>query len=105
MNLINKPIGGYPELGLNKFTGYHDEALHLNTGRNCLEYILRANEYKKIYLPFYICEAIFEPVNKLDIKFDYYHIDEKLDPVLTSAFNDDEVFFICKLFRCKEEDR
>jgi hypothetical protein len=102
MNLINKPIGGYPELELNKSTGYHSEALHLNTGRNCLEYILRANEYKKIYLPFYICEVIFEPVNKLDIKFEYYHIDENLDPVLTSAINDNEVFLYVNYFGVKK---
>ena len=103
MNLINKPIGGYPELGLNKFTGYHNEALHLNTGRNCLEYILRANNYKKIYLPFYICDVIFEPINKLDIKFDYYHIDENLDPVLTSTINDDEVFLYVNYFGVKRK--
>jgi hypothetical protein len=102
MNLINRPIGGYTELGLNKSSGYHSEALHLNTGRNCLEYILRANEYKKIYLPFYICEVIFEPVNKLDIKFDYYHIDENLDPVLTSTFKDDEVFLYVNYFGVKK---
>ena len=103
MNPINKPIGGYPELELNKFSDYHSEALHLNTGRNCLEYILRANEYKKIYLPFYICEVIFEPVNKLDIKFDYYHIDENLDPVLTSTLNDDEVFLYVNYFGVKRK--
>ena len=103
MNLINKPMGGYPELGLNEFTGYHNETLHLNTGMNCLEYILRANEYKKIYLPFYICDAIFEPVNKLNIKFNYYHIDDNLDPILTSALNDDEVILYVNYFGVKKK--
>ncbi|MDR3666958.1 MAG: hypothetical protein P4L35_08960 [Ignavibacteriaceae bacterium] len=102
MNLINRPIGGYPELGLNKFTGHHKNALHLNTGRNCLEYILRANSHSKIYLPFYICESIFEPINKLDIKFDYYHIDENLDPVFTNGFNDDEVVLYVNYFGVKK---
>jgi hypothetical protein len=103
MSLINKPIGGYPELGLNKFTGYHKDALHLNTGRNCLEYILRANHYNKIYLPFYICESIFEPIKKLDVKFDYYHIDENLDPVLTSTLNEDEVILYVNYFGAKKK--
>jgi hypothetical protein len=103
MNLTNKPIGGYPEIGLNKSTGYHSEALHLNTGRNCLEYILRANKYKKIYLPFYICEVILEPVNKLDIKFDYYHIDENLNPIFTSNLNDNEVFLYVNYFGVKRK--
>jgi len=103
MNVINRPIGGFSELGLNKFTEFHSEAIHLNTGRNCLEYILRANEYKKIYLPFYICEVIFEPINKLDIKFDYYHIDENLDPVFSSTLNDDEVFLYVNYFGVKKK--
>jgi hypothetical protein len=103
MNLINKPIGGYPELGLNDFNGYHSEALHLNTGRNCLEYILRANGYKKIYLPFYICEVIFEPINKLDVEFDYYHIDGNLDPVFASTLKGDEVLLYVNYFGVKKK--
>jgi hypothetical protein len=103
MNLINKPIGGYPELGLNNFNGYHNEALHLNTGRNCLEYILRANGYKKIYLPFYICEVILEPINKLDIEFDYYQIDANLDPVFASTLKEDEVLLYVNYFGVKKK--
>ncbi len=103
MSLTNKPIGGYTELGLNKFTGYHNKALHLNTGRNCLEYILHANKYRKIYLPFYICEVIFEPINKLDVKFDYYNIDENLDPIFTSDLNDDDAFLYVNYFGIKKK--
>ena len=103
MYLINKQIGGYAELELNKFNEYHSEALHLNTGRNCLEYILRANEYKKIYLPYYICEVVFEPVNKLDIKFDYYNIDENLNPIFDSSLKDDEGFLYVNYFGIKRK--
>jgi hypothetical protein len=103
MDLKNKRIGRYPELELNKFGGYHNKALHLNTGRNCLEYILRANEYKKIYLPYYICETIFEPINKLDIKFDYYQIDENLDPVFNFNLNDNEAFIYVNFFGVKRK--
>jgi hypothetical protein len=103
MKLKNESIGRYPGLDLNKFGGYHCEAIHLNTGRNCLEYILRASEYKKIYLPFYICETIFEPINKLDIKFDYYQIDENLDPVFNFTFNDDEAFLYVNYFGVKRK--
>ena len=68
-------IGGYFSLELPKCEEYHKDAIRLNTGRNCLEYILRARGYKKIYVPYYICEAVMEPINKLDIPYELYHID------------------------------
>ena len=54
---------------------YHKGALRLNTGRNCLEYILRSRKYKKVYVPYYTCEAVMEPINKLGIPYEFYHIE------------------------------
>ena len=54
---------------------YHTDAIRLNTGRNCLEYILRVRGYKKVYVPYYTCEAVMEPINKLGIPYEFYHID------------------------------
>ena len=54
---------------------YQKDAIRLNTGRNCLEYILRARGFKKVYVPYYTCEAVMEPINKLDIPYEFYHID------------------------------
>ena len=68
-------IGGYFSLELPLREEYHKNALRLNTGRNCLEYILRASGYKKVYVPYYTCEAVMEPINKLDIPYEFYHID------------------------------
>lgn len=68
-------IGGYFSLELPQREEYHKDALHLNTGRNCLEYILRVRGYKKVYVPYYTCEAVMEPVNKLGIPYEFYHID------------------------------
>ena len=72
-------IGGYFSLELPLREEYHKDAIRLNTGRNCLEYILRARGYKKVYVPYYTCEAVMEPINKLDIPYEYYHIDIYLE--------------------------
>lgn len=69
-----KPIGGYFSLELPQHEEYHKEAIRLNTGRNCLEYILRAYNYSKVYLPYYTCEVVLEPLRKLSISYDFYHI-------------------------------
>lgn len=71
---LNEPIGGFFELELPRHTEYHKDAIKLNTGRNCLEYILRSRKYSKVYIPYYTCDAILEPFYKLNIKYDFYHI-------------------------------
>lgn len=73
-------IGGYFELELNNFGEYHKDAISLNTARNALEYILIANKYKNIYIPYYTCEVILEPINKLNIEYEYYRIDKNFLP-------------------------
>lgn len=68
-------IGGYFSLELPQREEYHKHAIRLNTGRNCLECILRVRGYKKVYVPYYTCEAVMEPINKLGILYEFYHID------------------------------
>lgn len=68
-------IGGYFSLELPLREEYHKNAIRLNTGRNCLEYILRARGYKKVYVPYYTCEVILEPFKKLGIPYEFYHTD------------------------------
>ena len=58
---------------------YHKNAIKLNTGRNCLEYILRCRQYKKVYIPYYTCEVILEPIQKLNIAYEFYHINLSLE--------------------------
>lgn len=68
-------IGGYFSLELPQREEYHKHAIRLNTGRNCMEYIMRVRGYKKVYVPYYTCEAVMEPINKLGIPYKFYHID------------------------------
>lgn len=70
-----QPIGGYFSLEIPKGEEYHKDAIRLNTGRNCLEYILMARGYKKVYIPYYTCEVVLEPFKKLGIPYEFYHID------------------------------
>ena len=74
-----KPIGGYFSLELPLHEEYHRDAIRLNTGRNCLEYILRARQYKKVYIPYYTCDVVLEPFKKLGIPFEYYHVNIHLE--------------------------
>lgn len=70
------PIGGYFELELPHFPEIHSEAIALNSGRFCLEYILRCRNYKKVYVPYFTCDSAIEPIVKLGILYEFYHIDK-----------------------------
>ena len=74
-------IGGYFELELRKGEPYHKNALRLNTARNCFEYILRARKYTKVYIPYYTCEVMLEPLKKCNVDYVFYHINEQLEPI------------------------
>jgi len=77
-----KTIGGYIPLELSKGEGYYPDLIALNTGRNALEYVLRIRKYTTIYLPYYTCEVLLEPLRKLNVHYHFYHIDEDLDPII-----------------------
>ena len=74
-------VGGYFELELRKGEHYHKNALRLNTARNCFEYILRSRKYTKVYIPYYTCEVMLEPLKKCNVDYVFYHINEQLEPI------------------------
>ena len=73
---MKESIGGYFSLELPQHEEFHKDAIHLNTGRNCLEYILKTRKYKCVHIPYYTCEVILEPFTKLGIDYKFYHINK-----------------------------
>jgi len=93
------PIGGYFELELNKGEEFHKNAIRLNTGRNAFEYILRAKGYKKVYLPYYTCDVMLEPIRKLNIDCQFYNIDRQFRPIFDfSNIENNDVFVYTNYF-------
>lgn len=97
------PIGGYFELELPKGTCYHKDAIALNTGRNCLEYILRVHGYYHVYLPYYTCDVILEPFKKLGIKYSFYRIDLNLELVDEIVLGEGEALLVTNYYGLKQE--
>ena len=71
-----KAIGGYFELELPCNQEIHSKAIALNSGRFCLEYLLRCCKYNKVYVPYFTCDTAVEPIIKLGIPYEFYHIDK-----------------------------
>lgn len=76
-----RTIGGYFELAdYEEGVFPHQNGILLNTGRNALEYILRSlDEVKRVYLPYYTCEVVLEPLKKLHIPWEFYHINTNFE--------------------------
>lgn len=98
---MTKAIGGYYELELQRGEHYHN-ALRLNTARNCLEYILRARDYKSVWIPYYTCSVIYEPLDKCGITYKQYHINEYLEPTELPELQDNEAFLYTNYFGLKQ---
>lgn len=97
-----EPIGGYFELELSKGGHYHKDAIKLNTARNCFEYVLRVRHYSKVYIPYYTCEVILEPLKKLGINYEFYHINELMEPVSFPELSGVEAFLYTNYFGLKQ---
>lgn len=94
-------IGGYFSLEINEGAELHHGALRLNAGRYALEYVLKARHYRKIYLPFYVCNSILQPIKRLGVEYEFYHINEHLEPAIELNPKDDEVVLYINYFGLK----
>ena len=77
-----KAIGGYFELAdVDCENGRMPvEGIALNTCRNALEYIiLQLTDVKRVFIPYFTCEAIVEPLKRLPVEFVFYRINEQLE--------------------------
>ena len=95
-------IGGYFELELKSGEHYHKDALRLNSARNCFEYVLRARNYAKVHIPYFTCEVLLEPISKSGIPYEFYPIDETLEPATLPKLDTKEAFLYTNYFGLKQ---
>ncbi len=101
--MIDKAIGGYFGLELWNGEHYHKDAIKLNTARNCFEYILRTRHYRKVYIPYYTCEVMLQPLQKCGIEWEFYHIDKCFEPVGHYHLKADEAFLYTNYWGLKQK--
>lgn len=96
-----KVIGGYFSLEVNEGIERHGDAIKLNAGRYALEYVLRARKYKKVYLPYYICDSVLQPIERQGVQYGFYHINEQLEPAVKLEPKDNEAVLYVNYFGLK----
>lgn len=97
-------IGGYFELADYEDGIFpHNDGILLNTGRNALEYILRSiGNVKGIYLPYYTCEVVLEPLKKLHIPWAFCHINNKFEIADDIKLKEDEYIIANNYYGIKD---
>lgn len=93
-----KEIGGFLELELNHGSEFHKQGIALNSGRNCLRYLLRARQIKKIWLPKLLCSAISDTCAEEKTEVFYYSVDRHLRPVLTEVTNREDWIYLINFY-------
>lgn len=100
-----KSIGGYFELELPQRRDFpHSNAILVNTATNAFEYILRTLEHRpeKIWLPYYTCEVMLNPLLLHNIPFDFYHINNSFEVASWPSMNKNDYIVVNNYFGLKD---
>ena len=91
-------IGGY--FGLEKFMGseYYPKLFALNTGRNALACLIHAKCIKKLYIPSYLCDAVFKVCEREGCSYEFYEIGKDFRPRFERNLDDGEWIYIVNYF-------
>lgn len=89
-----KEIGGYLELDTYGLPMLHEGAIALNTARNCLAYIIRKRNIKRIFVPKLLCASVANTCEREGIETVFYSIGIDFKPVGIECIEDDWVYIV-----------
>jgi hypothetical protein len=100
-----KPIGGYFELEIGQGKDFmHSTATMWGSGRIAEEVVLRSLfPISKLWIPFFTCQVVLEPIKKLNISYDFYHIDRNLEIAQEVVLGKDEYLLYTNYLGIKDE--
>ncbi|MBR6665861.1 MAG: hypothetical protein IKL22_09145 [Lachnospiraceae bacterium] len=92
-----KEIGGFIELDTYMLPMLHEDAIKLNSARNCLLFLIRIRKIKKILLPKFLCDSVMEVCKKENVEIRYYSINYEFIPQ-NIALSEDEWFYFVNYY-------
>lgn len=94
-----KPIGGFLGLELPASRGeVHAGATALASGRSCWHWIVRHVRPRRVLVPFFICDAVLEPLDAAGVAHTFYPLTERGLPDLSEPPRDDELLLAVNYF-------
>jgi dTDP-4-amino-4,6-dideoxygalactose transaminase len=101
-----RPIGGFFEWEFPpaKKQQLHVNAVYLNSGRHALEYILKGlGNIRCLWIPYFTCDAVMVPIQRLGVSWKFYHIDEKLEIADNLELAENEFVLYTNYYGIKDE--
>lgn len=94
--MIEKEYSGFIEFNLKQGEEFHKNSIKLNCARQAINYIIKAKNYKKVFLPHYICDTVYKV---LEIDYEFYLLNEDLTPKLEGrSLKEDEAIIYPNYF-------
>lgn len=93
-----KEIGGYIELERNFLPLLHEGALALNSGSNCLAYLIRAKGIRKLLIPRFLCDCVEETCRKEGTEVRFYQINKDFTPEPGICLEDGEWLYVVNFY-------
>lgn len=99
---VNLPIGGFfpEEIGeeKNRLDILFENTIALKSARSAFNFLIKYLRVKKVYIPFYICEVMMEPIKLNNIEYEFYAIDERFAPVFDKSIDKGEYILYVNYF-------
>lgn len=102
---MEKEYGGYLPIELNNGKEYYcdSDVMAFNCARSAIVYVIRENNFSKLYLPIYMCESVRDRLFD-DIEIRYYNINKLMEPVLETV-EDSAIIMIPSYFGVRAHDK
>lgn len=103
MNIRTKEIGGYIE-----FEYFHGEMLYnngirLDCGRSCLGYLIKSKQIKRLAMPSFMCDAVFDLCKDYGVTMDFYEVGYDFLPQNPLVY-DEAYLYLCNYYGQLKED-
>ncbi len=92
-----KEYGGYFELDTYRLPMFHEGAKALNCGRNCLAYLIKSRNIRKLKMPYFMCDCVFDVSKRYGAEISFYNIDMSFKP-LDITLADDEWLYVMNYY-------
>lgn len=97
-------IGGYLQMEELPGREYHPELFALNLARCAFLFAADLRGFKKVYLPFFLCDSVIDAARHHGMEIEFYHIDENFYPVLPDPIDKNALFYVVNAYGQLSDD-